>query len=195
MPEGIGHQFAGEQGRDGSIDGNIPGADGRADLVAGGLRGVLGGQRDAQLARRGRTGERPRVHGGFLTGLREPGPGWHDPRWAAGPHGRSGQALPDTRSCCCNTNTDASCSERHRSADGSLPAAALTSRPAPVSPHRDLSSQRGARRPRWRRSRGRGGRSRAAAASRGCSRGWPGRGCWRIERQWKRPCPGLGINS
>ena len=43
---------------------------------------MLGGQRDAQLARRGRTGERPRVHGGFLTGLREPGPGWHDPRWA-----------------------------------------------------------------------------------------------------------------
>jgi hypothetical protein len=38
--DGIGHQFAGEQDRDGRVDGDIPGTDGLPDLAAGfGRRG------------------------------------------------------------------------------------------------------------------------------------------------------------
>src|SRR5262249_57525777 len=66
----------------------------------------------------GGVGERHRVHLGCL-------PGWWSrsglPRLTVGgqPVGALVK-LPCTGSPCCNTNTDATCSERHRSADGSF---------------------------------------------------------------------------
>ncbi len=48
VPDGVGHQFAGEQDRDVRVDGDVPGADGRPDLAAGfGRRGRSRGQPDA----------------------------------------------------------------------------------------------------------------------------------------------------
>ncbi|MBV9204098.1 MAG: hypothetical protein JO037_01555 [Actinobacteria bacterium] len=48
MPDGIGYQLAGEQGRGGRVDRDIPGADDRPDLAAGfGRRGRPLGQPDA----------------------------------------------------------------------------------------------------------------------------------------------------
>jgi len=45
MPDGLGHQVAGEQDRDVRVDRDIPGGDGRADLTAGfGRGGRPGGQ-------------------------------------------------------------------------------------------------------------------------------------------------------
>jgi hypothetical protein len=48
VPDGIGHQFAGEQDRDARVHRNIPGTDSRLDLAAGfGRGGRSGGQPDA----------------------------------------------------------------------------------------------------------------------------------------------------
>ena len=63
LPDGVGHQFAGEQDRDASVDGDFPGTDGRPDLAAGfGRRRRSRGQRDAVPVQFGRTGRRHRVH-------------------------------------------------------------------------------------------------------------------------------------
>ena len=57
VPDGVGHQFAGEQDRDGRVDRDVPGVDGRPDLAAGfGRRGRSRGERDA--ARRLTVGRR-----------------------------------------------------------------------------------------------------------------------------------------
>jgi len=63
LPEGVGHQLAGEQDRDASVDGDFPGTDGRPDLAAGfGRRRRSRRQRDAVPVQLGRTGRRHRVH-------------------------------------------------------------------------------------------------------------------------------------
>jgi hypothetical protein len=63
VPDGIGHQFAGEQDRDARVDRDIPGTDDRSDLAAGfGRRGRSRGQPDAASVELGRTGRRRGVH-------------------------------------------------------------------------------------------------------------------------------------
>src|SRR5262249_23518533 len=68
--------------------------------------------------------------------------GWRDLPRAADPV-EDPVRPSDTRSCCCNKNTAATCSERHRSADGSFPAAATTSELRAVAPCHGNPGQNG----------------------------------------------------
>jgi hypothetical protein len=63
MPDGIGHQLAGEQEGDVLLDGDRPGLDGGPDPAAGlGRRGRSRGQGDAEPMPFGRSGRRRRGH-------------------------------------------------------------------------------------------------------------------------------------
>src|SRR5215469_453224 len=115
MPDGVGHQFAGKQGRGVRVDGGFPATDGRLDLAAG-LRYCGRSRLQPDAARLPRRIERRhRIH-------RIP-PRWSElaredvGRRAAVPRGklRAGLAVLEIG---CKANTAATCNARHRSADG-----------------------------------------------------------------------------